>query len=1070
MMNDDNAPQDFSGFDLTKRMLLPPMPNFHNLLDNLTFNHRENALVEFKASHRPRPGDVSSKDACLWNVVKAVVAMANSVGGCILLGVDDNGNPVSPECGCDPDGVWKRRDEGHQLRAPLITELFKNRYDFRDEDTGKSVRIEDTSLERNLKKICPPECFLPCYDNAGSRVMAILVTPVPPGEQPILVRKTQFAEAPGHCIEESVCFFRDEVAATTESIVVQRLEWVQKPNTRPDKKRTDDGTGDSQLRAFSSSRRPYRRELWEIYKLGKLPPFALIPDVKHGFVGRKKELGDLRRLLLSDEHSVIVHGEGGSGKTELAIKFAHDCIAAFSGGVVFLNAERISSWRDVMIALFEESTSDLQGIKSFWKIDWKSGDKDESADTREHRLNDNADRALIALGETASNRKILLILDNVDGRNCRFLTEAEINSAFGRGGRGCPQLRILATARGVDELRLGTNARVALYPERRDEPLPLLDPESARTLLLGLRENVSEEEKRLADDIAGVLECHPWSLEIASGQLADPALSLRAFLRRIHEDVLRNESDAQTVRNNPENHAALLKPTLDLLQDDERRLARIVSMFPADGVETFVLQRVWTDFMRIPSEIDDRDSFRAAIERLARFHVVSIDRMNETVRMHRFTQRVLQEDMGAEKQTEADKISDFLAAWLGFTPFGHDRLRRFAETSLLGRRLLEEVEQAESGNKWTPLRKAFGFVDGFWGYHPFKDAVEKEGIAGIARQFDRRHWVYAYIFRENDPEVEVFFTGSETKWNSIDRLVVLASVAGDYRLRFPAIPFSPQEWIFANRMNPDGGVFQRLGYLSHLNAGQFDDWTSSDFAELTGKDWTDILLGLGINEPFEQRFETIMTRTDGWDKFRKSQECFLEQLKEMGISVSVQKTEDKLRKEFEELCRDAWNNDRKVWREKLSNEIDWNKLDCFNWLMLLNASPLWEILFSEHYGWSRLVDELCRTEKQGELVHLLKNHLEEYGDKFDWANLPVPASAQSSGPSDWSGWWVEALDLHLEMSDRITPRYLGRAFWWYYSALSPNRQLIEDLDNRHPDWKPEIALIFEQASSEVADL
>lgn len=990
-MNDDNAPQDFSGFDLTKRMLLPPIPNFNNLLDNLTFNRRENSLVEFKASHRPGPEDASSKDECLWHVVKAVVSIANSVGGCILLGVDDDGNPVPPECGCDPDGVWKRRDEGHQLRAPLISELFKNRYDFRDEETGKSVRIEDKNLERNLKKVCPPECFLPCYDNAGSRVMAILVTPIPPGEQPILVQKKQFAESPDPCTEETVCFFRDEVAATTESIVVQRLEWVQKPNTKPDKKRTDDGTGEDQLRAFSLSRRPYRRELWEIYKLGKLPPFALIPDVNRGFVGRKKELDDLRRLLLSDEHSVVVHGEGGSGKTELAIKFAHDCIAAFSGGVVFLNAERVSSWRDVMIALFEESASDLQEIKSSWNIEWTPAKKNEKASEGERRLNDNADRALAALGETSSNRKTLLILDNLDGRKCRFLTEAEINSAFGQGGRGCPQLRVLATARGVDELRLGTNARVALYPERRDEPLPLLDPESARMLLLGHRENVSEEEKSLANDIAGVLEYHPWSLEIASGQLADPSLSLRAFLRRIRDDVLRNESDGRTIRNNPESHAALLAPTLDLLRDNERRLARIVSMFPADGVETFVLRRVWIDFMGVPSEIDDRDSFRAAIERLARFHVVSIDRINETIRMHRFTQRVLQEDMGAEKQSEADKVGDFLAAWLGFTPFGHDRLRRFAETSLLGRRLLEEVEQAKSGNQWTPLRKAFGFVDGSWGYPPFKNAVEKEGMDGIARQLDRRHWVYAYVFRENDPEVEAFFTGSEMKWNSIDRLVVLASVAGDYRLRFPAIPFSPQEWILANRMNPDGGVFQRLGDLSRSDADQFDDWTSSDFAELTGRDWTDILLGL------------------------------------------------------------------KVWREKLSNEIDWNKLDCFNWLVLLSASPLWESLFSEHYGWSRLVDELCKAEKQSELVHLLENHLEEYGDKFDWANLPVPDSAQTVGVegSNWCAVWADALTVHPEMSDKLTPQYLGAPFWVIYSGFNPN--LIKDLlAVRHPEWSPEV--------------
>ncbi len=1042
MMNDDNAPQDFSGFDLTKRMLLPPMPNFHNLLDNLTFNHRENALVEFKASHRPRPGDVSSKDACRWNVVKAVVAMANSVGGCILLGVDDDGNPVSPECGCYPDGVWKRRDEGHQLRAPLITELFKNRYDFRDEDTGKSVRIEDTSLERNLKKICPPECFLPCYDNAGSRVMAILVTPVPPGEQPILVRKTQFAEAPGHCIEESVCFFRDEVAATTESIVVQRLEWVQQPNTRPDKKRTDDGTGDSQLRAFSSSRRPYRRELWEIYKLGKLPPFALIPDVNHGFVGRKKELGDLRRLLLSDEHSVIVHGEGGSGKTELAIKFAHDCIAAFSGGVVFLNAERISSWRDVMIALFEESPSDLQGIKSSWKIDWKSGDKDESADTREHRLNDNADRALIALGETASNRKILLILDNVDGRNCRFLTEAEINAAFGRRGRGCPQLRILATARGVDELRLGTNARVALYPERRDEPLPLLDPESARTLLLGLRENVSDEDKRLADDISGVLEYHPWSLEIASGQLADPALSLRAFLRRIHEDVLRNESDARTVRNNPENHAALLKPTLDLLQDDERRLARIVSMFPADNVELFVLRRIWTDFMEIPAEFDDRDSFRVAIERLARFHVVSIDRMNETARMHRFTQRVLQEDMGAEKQTEADKISDFLAAWLGFTPFGHDRLRQFAENSILGQSLLKEVEALRKANDVrargmiqlcqqdpesariqsrlyyptddAPPLELAQFLENdenlVFGrdYKVRNEAFDHVFLKGIEQVFNhlktkfrRPHWCYAYQNRGCGRYLDAMLGPKSGYWNFFDYLIAVSNGSYSHKYSLPRGTLTPCEWFAAGRIGSSSIVFERLGEEVGNDPGYLSDWTSTDFSKLTGQNWMRFLVGIETPEALER---TIVP-------------------------------------------------------------IDWNKLGPEEWLWLLNSNSKWEPAFSDKFGWNRLVRELCKTERQDGLIHFLNYHLEDYGDKFDWANLPVPTSAQCAGGSDWSGEWADVLSAHPELSDRITPQHLGVSFWVIYSGYNPN--LIKDLrEVRHPEWRPEIEKILKLALPE----
>ena len=1027
-------------------MLLPPLPNFHNLLDNLTFNRRENALVEFKASHRPRPEDSSSKDECLWHVVRAVVAMANSVGGCILLGVDDDGNPVPPERGCDPDGVWKHRDEGHQLRAPLIKELFKNRYDFRDEDTGNSVRIEDKNLERNLKRVCPPESFLPCYDNAGSRVMALLVTPVPPGEPPILVQETiHSAKYPDRYSEETICIFRDEAAATTDSIVVQRREWVQKPDTKPDKKRTDDGSGESRLRVFSLSRRPYRRELWEIYKLGKLPPFALIPDVNREFVGRKKELDDLRQLLLSDGRSVVIHGEGGSGKTELAIKFANDCIAAFSGGVVFLDAERISSWRDVMISLFEAPLSAIKDIKSSWNIDWKSGIKDESDDARKRRLNDNADRALTALGETSSNRNILLVLDNVDGRKCRFLTEAEINAAFGRNGRGCPQLRILATARGVEELRLGTNARVALYPERRDEPLPLLDPESARTLLLGHRENVSEEEKRLADDIARVLECHPWSLEIASGQLADPALSLRAFLRRIREDVLRNESDARTVRNNPESHIALLKPTLDSLHDNERRLARIVSMFPADGVELFVLRRVWTDYMGIPVEIDDRDSFRAAVERLARFHVVSIDRMNETVRMHRFTRRVLQEDMGDEKQAESDKVSDFLAAWLGFTPFDHERLRQFAENSLLGQSLLKEADKLQKANDARargmtqlcqqdaesafiqsqlyyptddapPLEWAqFLEYDEDWvfgrdhkGGKKAFDPVFQKGMEQVFNRlktkFRRPHWCYAYLNLVSGSRYLNAMLGPKSGyWNFFDYLIAVSNGSYSHEYSLPRGTLTPNEWFAASRIGTSRIVFERLGEEVRNDPGYLSDWTSSDFSKLTGPNWKQFLVGITTPE--------ALGRT--------------------------------------------------------TVPVDWNKLGTEEWLWLLNLLPIsrWEPVFSNKFGWNRLVCELCKTERQDGLIHLLNYHLEDYGDKFDWTNLPVPSSAQHAEGSDWSGEWADVLSAHPELSDRITPQYLGASFWVIYSGFNPD--LIKDLlEVRHPEWNPEVEKILKLALPE----
>ena len=132
---------------------------------------------------------------------------------------------------------------------------------------------------------------------------------------------------------------------------------------------------------------------------------------------------------------------------------------------------------------------------------------------------------------------------------------------------------------------------------------------------------------------------------------------------------------------------------------------------------------------------------------------------------------------------------------------------------------------------------------------------------------------------------------------------------------------------------------------------------------------------------------------------------------------------------------------------------------------LLNSNSKWEPAFSDKFGWNRLVRELCKTERQDGLIHFLNYHLEDYGDKFDWANLPVPTSAQCAGGSDWSGEWADVLSAHPELSDRITPQHLGVSFWVIYSGYNPN--LIKDLrEVRHPEWRPEIEKILKLALPE----
>lgn len=61
-------------------------------------HNRENEFLEFKATlfaenAMDRKSDEQNDDFT-WHIIKAILAFANGTGGCILLGVDDNGKPV----------------------------------------------------------------------------------------------------------------------------------------------------------------------------------------------------------------------------------------------------------------------------------------------------------------------------------------------------------------------------------------------------------------------------------------------------------------------------------------------------------------------------------------------------------------------------------------------------------------------------------------------------------------------------------------------------------------------------------------------------------------------------------------------------------------------------------------------------------------------------------------------------------------------------------------------------------------------------------------------------------------
>lgn len=73
-------------------------------------------------------------------------------------------------------------------------------------------------------------------------------------------------------------------------------------------------------------------------------PKTNLPDQNQWFTGRKKELGRIKDLFSKRGQNRIniyqtVSGLGGIGKTQLAVKYAYDCIDQYRDGIWFVNAE-----------------------------------------------------------------------------------------------------------------------------------------------------------------------------------------------------------------------------------------------------------------------------------------------------------------------------------------------------------------------------------------------------------------------------------------------------------------------------------------------------------------------------------------------------------------------------------------------------------------------------------------------------------------------------------------------------------------------------------------------------------
>ena len=271
--------------------------------------------------------------------------------------------------------------------------------------------------------------------------------------------------------------------------------------------------------------RDFAEPVW-IYQLGteRFPPLKTIsntnlPRPASSFVGREKEVADIRRMLGDGVRMLTLTGPGGTGKTRLAIEAATELVPAHRNGVFWVG---LAALRD-------------SGLVSA-EIGRTIGAKD-------------------GLAEHIGDRETLLLLDN-------FEQVIEASPELPALLSACPNVRLLVTSR--ERLRVQGEVEYAVPPLAEQEAVELF---SARADTAADASSI--ELCRRLDNLPLAVE-----LAAARASVLTPSQILERLSTRL--DVLKGGRDAEARQRTLR---ATIEWSHELLTDDEQTLFSRLSVF-----------------------------------------------------------------------------------------------------------------------------------------------------------------------------------------------------------------------------------------------------------------------------------------------------------------------------------------------------------------------------------------------------------------------------------------------------------------------------------------------------------
>ncbi|MEO8625238.1 MAG: adenylate/guanylate cyclase domain-containing protein [Candidatus Limnocylindrales bacterium] len=388
--------------------------------------------------------------------------------------------------------------------------------------------------------------------------------------------------------------------------------------------------GHHQLKDFDQPVRLYQLDRTQFPPLRTIANTNL-PRALSAFVGRQREVDEIKGLVAAGARLVTLTGPGGTGKTRLAIEAAAGLVARFADGTFWVDLSTLHGAR-------------LVGPTMARVLGGRAG-----------------------VADLVGEREMLMVLDN-------FEQVIEASPELVELLSTCPNLRLLATSREV--LRIRGEVEYPVPPLATEDALQLFRSRS------GLEpDDVIAELCRRLDDL-------PLAVELAAARTS--VLSPRQLVDRLGTrlDLLKGRRDSdprqQTLR-------ATIEWSHDLLSSSERRLFARLAVF-AGGFDVEAAETICEADIDTLQALVDKNLLRHEQERFAlleTIHAYAIERLDELGDAEEMGSRHSDYFLARVVDTEpvivgpgVEQWLDGLEADLGNLRAAIDRLQSTGETEL----------------------------------------------------------------------------------------------------------------------------------------------------------------------------------------------------------------------------------------------------------------------------------------------------------------------------------------------------------------------------------------------------